>query len=279
MRHFRSQWAERLPPGATRSESRRAVEPTIGGDVIVATVSVVLPAAGKSKRFGGRVKKPFAMLDNRPVWIHAVERFVNRDDVVQTILVIAADDREYFLERFSSNVAFLGIELVDGGPARCDSVARALERVREDVDLICVHDAARPCVTGKQIDAVFAEAAQHGAAILATPVTATLKRVGEGRQIETTVSRESLWAAQTPQVFRRSLLMEAYAHRQGFRATDEAQLVERLGHPVRVVPGSAMNLKISTQEDLRLAAQVLRALPKPKPNGPIHPFADDDMWR
>lgn len=243
------------------------------------TVAVILPAAGQSRRFGGRVKKPFAMLDNRPVWLHSAERFVNRGEVVQTILVIAPGDREYFLQRFSSNLAFLGIELVDGGQSRCDSVAQALQRVRHDVDLICIHDAVRPCITTEQIDAVLAEAQQHGAAILATPVTATLKRVAADRQIEATVPRESLWAAQTPQVFRRDVILQAYARREGFDATDEAQLVERTGHPVRVVPGSVTNLKISTEEDLRLAAQVLRAMPKPKPDGPIHPFADDDMWR
>ena len=93
------------------------------------------------------------------------------------------------------------------------------------------------------------------------------------------VSREGLWEAQTPQVFRRSLIEEAYAKREGFNATDDAQLVERLGKPVTVVPGSPVNLKITTKEDQRLAEQALKALPKPKFDKPIHPFANDDMWR
>ncbi len=94
-----------------------------------------------------------------------------------------------------------------------------------------------------------------------------------------TVSREGLWEAQTPQVFRRELLVKAYAKRGGLQATDDAQLVERLGHKVTIVPGSPINLKITTREDLRLAEQALKALPKPKLLGPAHPFADDDMWR
>ena len=91
--------------------------------------------------------------------------------------------------------------------------------------------------------------------------------------------REALWEAQTPQVFRRELLLEAYAKRDGFQATDDAQLVERLGSEVTVVPGSPVNMKIATKEDQRLAEQALKALPKPKFSGPLHPFAGDDMWR
>ena len=107
----------------------------------------------------------------------------------------------------------------------------------------------------------------------------TLKRVGADHMIEETLSREGLWEAQTPQVFRRQLLLDAYAKRAGFDATDEAQLVERIGHPVTVVPGSPINMKITTKEDQRLAEQALKALPKPKLPGAINPFADDDKWR
>ena len=124
------------------------------------------------------------------------------------------------------------------------------------------------------------EAAERsGAAILAIPVAGTLKRVRGDHTIEETVSREALWEAQTPQVFRRQLLLDAYAARAGFQATDEAQLIERAGQAVTVVRGSPVNLKITSQEDLRLAEQALKALPKPKFANPAHPFAGDDMWR
>jgi len=125
---------------------------------------------------------------------------------------------------------------------------------------------------------VFDAAEKSDAAILAIPVSGTLKRVA-GNQIEETVPRANLWEAQTPQVFRRTLLLEAYAKRGDFVATDDAQLVERIGQRVTIVPGSPINLKITTREDLRLAEHALGAMPKPKFKNPAHPFADDDMWR
>ena len=94
-----------------------------------------------------------------------------------------------------------------------------------------------------------------------------------------TVARENLWEAQTPQVFRRQLLTDAYARRGSEQATDDAQLVERLGHKVTLVPGSPMNIKITTKEDLRVAAALLKALPRPKLGGLAHPFADDELWK
>jgi 2-C-methyl-D-erythritol 4-phosphate cytidylyltransferase len=246
----------------------------------VAQFAVILPAAGKSSRFKDpHYKKPYAMLGGRAVWLHSAERFLNRDDVVQTILVIARDDREYFNFKFSSNVAILGIDVVEGGAERSDSVENALARVKADADFVCVHDAARPCLANQWVDKIFQAAERFGAAIFAVPVAGTLKRAGGDRTIQETVSRQDLWEAQTPQVFRRELLLEAYAKREGFQATDDAQLVERLGHAVTLVPGSPINLKIATKEDLRLAEQAVKALPKPKLKGPVHPFQDDDMWR
>lgn len=246
----------------------------------MATFSVILAAAGKSSRFRDKhYKKPFAPLADRAVWLHSAERFLNRDDVKQLILVISPDDREVFESKFAANVAILGIEMAEGGCRRGDSIANALRLVRNDVDLVAVHDAARPCVANQWIDTVFSTAETSGAAILATPVTGTVKQSADGKTIDETVARANLWEAQTPQVFRRSLLVRAYAQRGELEATDDAELVERLGQPVTIVPGSPINIKITTCEDLRLAAQAMKALPKPKLWGPSHPFADDEMWR
>jgi 2-C-methyl-D-erythritol 4-phosphate cytidylyltransferase len=211
--------------------------------------------------------------------MHVADRFVNREDVKQTLLIIAPEDREHFAEKFAGNAAMLGIEVVEGGAERSDSVARALERVSPEVDFIAVHDAARPCVVAEWIDAVFAAAVKTGAAILAAPVTGTLKRAHPDQTIAETVARDKLWEAQTPQVFRRQLLIDAYARRGQTPATDDAQLVERLGHKVTLVPGSPMNIKITTKEDLRMAAALLKVLPRPKLAGPAHPFAHDELWR
>jgi 2-C-methyl-D-erythritol 4-phosphate cytidylyltransferase len=241
---------------------------------------VILPAAGKSSRFRDQhYKKPFVPLDGRPVWMHAADRFANRKDVCQTLLVIAPEDREHFAEKFGGNAALLGIEVVEGGAERYDSVAKAIERVKSEAEFIAVHDAARPCIVDEWIDAVFAAAVRSGAAILAAPITGTLKRAGGDQTVTETVARDNLWEAQTPQVFRRQLLIDAYARRGSERATDDAQLVERIGHKVTIVPGSPMNIKITTKEDLRIASALLKALPKPKLAGPAHPFADDNLWR
>lgn len=244
----------------------------------MAKFAVILPAAGRSTRFrDSSYKKPFAPLANKAIWLHSAERFLGRDDVVQTILVISPEDREQFQFKFGANIAFLDIDVIDGGAERADSVEAALARVKPQADFICVHDAARPCLTDAWIDDIFAAAEKTGAAIFAIPVAGTLKRVGSDHLIQETVARENLWEAQTPQVFRRELLLEAYAKRDGFVATDDAQLVERIGHPVTVLTGSPINMKITTKEDQRLAEHSLKALPKPKLPGPLHPF--DDRWR
>jgi len=243
--------------------------------------AVILPAAGQSTRFSsGRRKKPFVDLKGRPIWVRTAEHFVMRDDVVQTLIVVGPDDLDWFKEKFRPNLAFMEIEIVAGGEERADSVENALARVHADVDFVAVHDAARPLLTAKWINEVFKAAEKSDAAIPAIPVTSTLKRVEslakKGQQIVETVSRDGLWLAQTPQVFRRDLLLEAYAQRNDGAATDEASLVEQTGHPVTVVPGSPMNLKITLPEDLKMAEALLDALPKDDLFKPLHPFADDN---
>jgi 2-C-methyl-D-erythritol 4-phosphate cytidylyltransferase len=244
------------------------------------TVAVIIPAAGKSSRFGGKDKKPYVSLDGRPVWQRSAELFWSRDDVSKVYLVLSAGDREDFRGRFGHLIAFANIELVDGGAERFDSVANALARIPESVDLVAVHDAVRPLGTTPLIDAVFAAAAKHGAAMLAVPVADTLKRVEpDTNRITETVPRAGLWQAQTPQVFRRDWLAEAYAKRGEFREaiTDDAQLVEALGHAVVVVPGSPTNFKITTKDDLDLAELIVKARaskPATKPLG----FDDEAKW-
>jgi 2-C-methyl-D-erythritol 4-phosphate cytidylyltransferase len=242
--------------------------------------AVILPAAGSSSRFQDRnYKKPFVPLGDRAVWLHTAEKFLNRKDVVQTILVISSEDREMFVAKFGANIAILGVDVVEGGAERADSVRAGLERVKNDATHICIHDAVRPCVADEWIDRVFESAEQNGAAILAVPVISTLKRSQNGKQVESTVSRDKLWEAQTPQVFRRDLIESAYARRSSPPPTDDAQAVEQLGHPVTLVTGSRLNIKITTREDLRLAEATLKALPKSKLADLFHPFADDNKWR
>ena len=242
--------------------------------------AVILAAAGKSERFRDQhYKKPYAPLAGKAVWLHSADRFLNRSDVQQMIFVISPEDREEFQLKFGANIAILGINVVDGGKERADSIQRGLDQVDPDIDFVAVHDAARPCLADVWIDRVFEAAEKSGAAILANRVTGTLKRSAQGKMVDETIAREALWEAQTPQVFQRDLLINAYRNRGDFQPTDEAQIVERSGHAVTLVENSRMNLKITTRDDLKWAEQTLKALPKPKLTGPANPFADDDIWR
>lgn len=249
----------------------------------MANFAVILAAAGKSNRFhDAHYKKPFAPLADRAVWLHSAEKFVNRKDVQQFVVVISAEDREAFMSKFAANVAILGIDVVEGGATRSQSIRKGLEVVRDDIDFVIVHDAARPCVATVWIDELVDLVQKSGAVTMGIPVVSTLKRVADGK-VQETVDREQLWESQTPQAFQRQLLVDAFAQdssedREVDQATDEAQLVEWLGHPVTMMAGSPLNRKITTKEDLRFAAMALKALPKPRLDGPAHPFADD-MWR
>jgi 2-C-methyl-D-erythritol 4-phosphate cytidylyltransferase len=245
-------------------------------------VAVVIPAAGKSSRFGGREKKPFASLDGRPVWLRATELFWTRDDVVKVHLVIAPEDREEFRTRFGHLIAFANAEVVDGGAERFDSVANALARIADSVEFVAIHDAVRPLTPNGVIDAVFSAARKHGAAMPAIPVADTLKQVDRAsNRITATIPREGLWQAQTPQVFRREWIVEAYAKRADFAGpiTDDAQLVEALGHQVMVVHGSPLNFKITAKDDLNLAEAVLKSRSAKKgPSRPAAAFDDEAKW-
>lgn len=240
---------------------------------------VILVAAGKSTRFKDDIKKPYADIDGRAVWLRAADLFVNRNDVCQTILVIAAEDEENVRRRYGPNMAFMNISLTLGGERRSDSVANGLGKISEEVEYVAIHDAARPCATVAMIDNVFAAAVKQHAAILAAPVNDTLKRARQDLQIEATVPREHLWLAQTPQVFRKDIIVNAYANRSKHpHATDDAQLVEAMGQPVTIVPSDLSNFKITTKSDLYMADGIIKSRPKPK-NKAFHPFADGDMWR
>lgn len=237
--------------------------------------AVIIPAAGQSSRFsGGTRKKPFVDLKGRPVWVRTAEVFAGMDEVVQTILCVAPDDVEDFKLKFAANLAFMEIEIVEGGQTRAESVENGLSHVKDDIGFVAVHDAARPLIVKKWIREVFEAAEKSGAAIPAVPLSSTIKRVDEST-ITGTVDRDGLYAAQTPQVFAKQVLVEAYAKREGYDATDEAELVERSGHPVTIVEGWPMNLKITTQDDFKMAEALVDALPPEKSLGALHPFSDE----
>lgn len=226
-----------------------------------ASVTVVLPAAGSGQRFGDQANKLFAILAERPLWTHAAETLLCRDEVDAILLSVSDTD----LARFEDQASRLSrpdkIRFVIGGGERSDSVAAALAGIDRSsggtTRWVAIHDAARPLVRQADISAVFERAAQTGAAILATPVTGTLKRSVRDHSACQTIDRTGAWIAQTPQVFAVDLICRAYARHRGRPATDDAELVERTGHPVSLVAGAADNLKITYPEDLTVAEALL----------------------
>jgi 2-C-methyl-D-erythritol 4-phosphate cytidylyltransferase len=222
-------------------------------------VSVIVPGAGAGKRFGGAGGKILQPLGGRPVVLRTLEVFASRADVCQMLLVVAPSEMPTIQARLGRELAAMGVALVEGGPTRSASVRNALAHLSDQAEFVCVHDAVRPCVSPLWVDAVVAEARRGGAAILALPLHGTLKRVSPGGTVET-LERAEVWEAQTPQVFRRDLLLAAYAG--GAEATDDAHLVEAMGHPVALVPGDVRNIKITTPADLAVAEAVIETLPR-----------------
>ena len=227
------------------------------------SVIVIVPAAGHGARFGEQTNKLFATLEGRPLWTHCVERLCGRPEVREVLVAVSAEDQDRFAKEAQFLTSHDGLRFVLGGDQRSDSVQAALNQIPEDSDdasksYVAVHDAARPLIRDADLVAVFEKAWATGAAILAHPVTSTLKRERSSDRGCETVSREGLWEAQTPQVFRLDWMRQAYARHRGRPATDDAQSIERLGHPVALVKGAADNLKITYPEDLRIAEALLQ---------------------
>ena len=218
-------------------------------------VGAVIVAAGDSRRMGG-VDKVFAPLDGRPLIFWAAETCHKCSLIHRMVIVVSEGNlgqmRDLVMEWGWSKT----IEVCMGGQRRQDSVAEGLERLA-DCDWIVIHDGARPFLNEKLLEGGLEAARETGAAIAAVPVTDTIKIVGSDWSIQETPARQQLWAAQTPQVFRTDIITAAYSQAEG-EATDDACLVEQMGHRVKLYMGSYDNLKITTPEDLVLAEAILR---------------------
>jgi 2-C-methyl-D-erythritol 4-phosphate cytidylyltransferase len=217
-----------------------------------ARLAVVIPAGGVGARFGGRVPKQFLKIGGVAVVAQTVSHFARHPRVGAIVVAAPGSHVERARRALASIARRAPLAVVPGGATRQDSVWLAMQAVPGDAEIIVVHDAVRPLITRRLVEAVVRAAAEHGAAICALPVAETVKRVRDD-VVEATLDRSELWAVQTPQAFRADLLREAHekARRDGVVGTDDAALVERLGHPVHVVRGIAENVKITTPEDLR----------------------------
>jgi 2-C-methyl-D-erythritol 4-phosphate cytidylyltransferase len=224
-------------------------------------VGVVIVAAGSSTRVGGGELKQFRWIAGKPMLLHSLQRFQARDDVAQVVCVLprqyAADPPPWIFQCDLDRLLVCA-----GGSERSESVRNGLEDLDEDCAIALVHDAARPFVDEATIDRVVVAARAGTGAVPALPVVDTLKETGDDGRIERTVPRQGLWRAQTPQGFPRTMLEDAYVRAQADRlsATDDAALCERYGHPVVVVPGSELAMKITEEGDFARAEALVSAL-------------------
>lgn len=218
---------------------------------------VIIVAAGRGTRMGTKESKQYLQLADKPILVHTLELFQSMDTVKEAVLVVGSDD----VERCRNWVTHYGItkvkSVVAGGDERQHSVYCGLKAL--STDWVMVHDGVRPLVTAAAVQSCCAKAEQSGAAVLAVPVKDTIKQVDEAGVIVSTPDRRSLWAIQTPQAFRRVLLLEAHerARAEQFIGTDDAMVVERLGANVIVAEGEYTNIKITTPEDLPWAEFLL----------------------
>lgn len=227
-------------------------------------LSAIVLAAGYGSRLKGKVSKALIEVNRKPLVVYALEVFNSHPQINE--IVIAANPanlsgikkavKKYCIDKVKN--------IILGGKERQDSVLNSLKVINRNADLVLIHDAARPFVTNKIISGVIGAAEKIGAAICGVPVKATIKEVSrfQGLKVSKTLDRGKLWEIQTPQVFKKGLILKAYKKFGHISATDDAMLVEKLGRKVYLVMGSYNNIKITTPEDLTIAKAIFQTVSK-----------------
>lgn len=218
--------------------------------------TVIIPAAGIGSRFGSEIPKQYTLIGGMPILVRTIERFLSSGMAARIIVATAAEDRWW--PEISESNQWSGVDRVEGGATRQESVLAALHEAGQ-TGLVAVHDAVRPFFRIETLRSLLEAADEVGAALPALPIRETVHRVERGT-VRETMDRSELWMAQTPQCFRAELLHDVMnqARKEGMQGTDEAGLIARYDHPVRVVEGDVGNVKITTPEDLLLVEPFLR---------------------
>ena len=216
--------------------------------------TAIIVAAGTGSRFKSETPKQFVELGGKPIVVHSIERLAAAPSVDALIVVVAS---EHVTRLGGMNIS-KPVRVVTGGATRAESVSNGLRAVEDDAELVAVHDGARPFVSVDEIERTIAKAKEMGAACLVAPVTDTIKTIS-GAEISGTLDRDKLRLALTPQAFKIEVLRRAFEIGEMSDAvTDECYLVEKLGHPIAFVEGSARNIKITYAEDLILAESIAK---------------------
>lgn len=224
-------------------------------------ISVIIAAAGMSNRMGSKINKQFISINNKPILAHTIEKFEKCKYVDEIIVVAKEREIDYCRKEIVRRYRFNKVSaIVKGGKERQDSVYNGILALNEKSDIVLSHDGARPFVKLKNIIDGIDGALKYGACVIGVPVKDTIKVVGDHKDIDKTPKRDVLWAAQTPQCFKKDIIMEGYrkAIEDKFVGTDDSVLIERLGLDVKMIMGSYENIKITTPEDLIIAESILK---------------------
>ena len=223
-------------------------------------ISAIVVAAGKSKRFKGKVSKVLAKIDSKPVIYYSL-LVLNRHPEINEIIVVSSPGNlkaiTAIVKRYKINKAK---HIVLGGKERKDSVLEGLKSLGQDSDYVLIHDGARPLINNDIVSSVIAAAKISGAAVVGVQIKPTIKRVDSSLWVKETVDRDGLWEIQTPQVFSKNIILKAYSRFGASKVTDDAMLVEKIGIKVKLSPGSYNNIKITTLEDLIIAEAILKEI-------------------
>jgi 2-C-methyl-D-erythritol 4-phosphate cytidylyltransferase len=224
-------------------------------------VSVIIAAAGMSNRMGSKINKQFIAIDNKPILAHTLEKFERCKLVDEIIVVCKEEEVEYCRKEIVRKYGFKKVSnIVRGGKERQDSIYNGVLALNEKTDIVLTHDGARPFVKIESIEEGIKGVLEYGACVIGVPVKDTIKVIDPENTVHHTPKRSLLWAAQTPQCFWAHLLKKGYelAAEEGIVGTDDSSLVEKTGHPVKMIMGSYDNIKITTPEDLIIADSMLK---------------------
>ena len=230
-------------------------------DLTPLRVVAIVPAAGRGLRMNHHLPKQYLPLGGKPIVARTLLRLQSFAVIDEIFLAVGREEKEYCEREIVKKYGLTKVcQVIEGGEKRQDSVYNALEKIEGGASLIVVHDGVRPFLTENVLMEAVAQANIHKAAVVAVPITDTIKVAKQHGFIERTLPRDDLWAVQTPQVFEYGLILDAHrkARKDNFLATDDASLLERMGYSAKVVEGSTENIKITTAEDLIMAEAILR---------------------
>jgi len=221
-------------------------------------VSAIVLAAGRGERFKSKIPKPLVKINSKPLIIYSLEALSKSPRIREIIVVVNSLNQKQIIRCIKKYRIKKVAKIVLGGKERQDSVSCGLKAVNPAADLVLIHDAARPCINTELIHALISKAKKTGSAIAGVPVKATIKEVCGNIRVKRTLNRNNLWEIQTPQVFKKKLILEAYRKYGKFPVTDDAMLVEKSGRKVYLVQGSYNNMKVTAPEDLLIAGAIIR---------------------